>query len=301
MEIEILLWLQNFREAAGRVITPLMLGVSDFADLWILFVPLIVYWVFNKKGGLMLFIGCEAAYLLMRTSKLIFCGLRPFMVDARIVPAFSVTGWSFPSGHAVTAGAVYGGLAWLSRKRSPLFSLMCVILMVLTVFSRNYLGIHFLRDTVGGLALGLVALWAVNISLADTKRENKAVIFWIVFCVISLVYVVFKSYPVDSPVDPSREIRTEFYAVGLIAGIILGRIIERKYIHFYVTGLNVKGAVVTLIGCAGFYVLLFTDIMRDSLRMFLPEWPVRFMMGVILTFYVVALWPMVIKLMGGRK
>ncbi len=258
MEIEILLWLQNFREATGRVITPLMLGVSDFADLWILFVPLLVYWVFDKKGGLFLFISCELAYFFMRTAKLIVCELRPFMADPRIIPAFNVTGWSFPSGHAVTAGVIYGGLAWLLRKRSPMFSVMCAVLTLLTVFARNYLGIHYLRDTIGGFALGVAALMAVSPTLSDTKLENKAMIFWSAFCAISLVYVVFKSYPADTHVNPAKEIRTSFYAAGLIAGIILGRIVERKYINFSVTGLNVKGAVLTLTGCVGFYVFLFT-------------------------------------------
>lgn len=295
MDIEILLALQNFRLATERVITPLLLGLSDFADLWILFLPPLVYWVFNKRGGLLLFVSCELSYFLMRISKLIVCGARPFMADPRIIPAFNATGWSFPSGHAVTAGVIYGGLAWLLRKRTPLFSVMCVILMLLTVFSRNYLGVHFMRDTIGGMTLGLIALWAVGESLIDSKHENKAMIFGIILCILSLLYVVNKSYPADSHVNPAREISTAFYAAGLVVGIILGRIVEKNFVKFQVTGINVNGLITALIGCGGFYVILFTNVIRDSLRLYLPEWPTRFAVGLFMALYVMLIWPFVIS------
>ena len=65
---------------------------------------------------------------------------------------------SFPSGHAVTIGAVVGALACLfPRYRALLF-----ILAFILAFSRVVTGFHFLSDVFGGLFLGIViAQWCI--------------------------------------------------------------------------------------------------------------------------------------------
>src|SRR4051794_15121571 len=67
---------------------------------------------------------------------------------------------SFPSDHAVMAGAVAGGL-WLVSRRLGLIAAVAAVVMA---FSRVYIAAHYPWDVVAGLALGvLVALagWAL--------------------------------------------------------------------------------------------------------------------------------------------
>ena len=64
---------------------------------------------------------------------------------------------SFPSDHAVAAGAVIVGLILVSR---GLLAWIGVIAALLIAFSRLYLGVHYPHDTLAGLALG------VGVSLA---------------------------------------------------------------------------------------------------------------------------------------
>jgi glycerophosphoryl diester phosphodiesterase len=60
----------------------------------------------------------------------------------------------FPSGHAQGSMTVFGYL--FAEYRNVWLRWLAVILIVLVAFSRPYLGVHYLGDTVGGLAIGLL-------------------------------------------------------------------------------------------------------------------------------------------------
>lgn len=98
---------------------------------------------------------------------------------------YAVDHFSFPSGHATTAMALYGLLAYLLYKRYTgrtqrrLLLAAAVILIILVGFSRVYLGVHYLSDVLAGFLVG--ALWLlVGISLIEVmmyrsnKRERKS-------------------------------------------------------------------------------------------------------------------------------
>jgi undecaprenyl-diphosphatase len=63
--------------------------------------------------------------------------------------------FSFPSDHAVVAGAVAAGLLFLDRR----LGVVAVLAAVVMAFARVYVGAHYPGDVVAGLAVGaLVAL-----------------------------------------------------------------------------------------------------------------------------------------------
>jgi membrane-associated phospholipid phosphatase len=62
---------------------------------------------------------------------------------------------SFPSGHSVSAFALYGFLAFSVRRGKFAVSLFCFYLAVMVGFSRMYLLFHFLRDVTVGAGIGL--------------------------------------------------------------------------------------------------------------------------------------------------
>ena len=82
-------------------------------------------------------------------------------------------GFSFPSGHATSATAVYGGLGTvLTVGRRRLRYLAAGVVILLISSSRVILQVHYVRDIVAGIALG-AALIAVSRWLAGTESTPR--------------------------------------------------------------------------------------------------------------------------------
>ncbi|MBR2173137.1 phosphatase PAP2 family protein [Sphingopyxis sp.] len=76
------------------------------------------------------------------------------------------TSYSYPSGHATSAAAVYLLLAWLAPPRwRPYAWTLAAAMVILNGFSRIMLGVHWASDIVGGTMLGaafaLLGVWWV--------------------------------------------------------------------------------------------------------------------------------------------
>lgn len=82
--------------------------------------------------------------------------------------------YSFPSGHASSAAALYLMLGWMAsrpltlRRRTAAWTLACAIIL-LTAASRVYVGAHWPSDVVGGMVLG-GALAGLAIAFAAGAR-----------------------------------------------------------------------------------------------------------------------------------
>ena len=163
MDIEYLLWLQNLRDSCGEILTPFMVWLSDdFAEGVLLIVPFIVYWCMSKRGGMFLLLSMGISQFLANVIKMTFCVYRPFIRDPRVIPyGHKSSSYSFPSGHTMTAAPILGGLASLSREeymhpsRVNIFLawLLCPVMILAVMFSRNYLGAHTPQDVIAGLIL----------------------------------------------------------------------------------------------------------------------------------------------------
>ena len=86
-------------------------------------------------------------------------------------------GFSFPSGHTISALLLYGTLLLLVYKklhgkyRKPLI-IIFTIMIVLIGFSRIYFGVHYLTDVIGGYLLGLAILLVSNIFMNKEFSKN---------------------------------------------------------------------------------------------------------------------------------
>jgi len=312
MDIEILLWLQDFRIATGDILTPFVNWLSHAAITWLLFVPFFVYWCINKKAGLFMIMSVCLSRFLNGIMKVTACAYRPFVRDSRIIPAgYKPSGYSFPSGHTMWASPILGGLIVLTRKKSRLFAWLCGLLIILVAFSRMYLGVHTPQDVICGTLAGLFAVWLASFIMKRLERETSFLMAGLLLCVLGVIYTAFKPYPMDYVdgkllVDPERMMLDTFYAVGLMAGFIAGRFVERKYIGFSATGLNIRGIILAVIGLVPVYFIAWTfagdyKFLYDFLGSMFGVKGGRFVMGVILTFWTVAIWPCVIKLTEAKK
>ena len=90
-------------------------------------------------------------------------------ISAAFEPSFS-----FPSGHAAAAVALYGFIAYILCTLFPTWKKIILSLALLFIMgiglSRLYLGVHFLSDILAGYALG--CLWLLmGIEIARRKKD----------------------------------------------------------------------------------------------------------------------------------
>lgn len=111
-------------------------------------------------------------------SKLLFHRVRP--ADALLLEQ----SYSFPSGHATIAIALYGFLAYLAIRFSPNFIRQVRIFFTMFLFavllglSRIVLNEHYLSDVLGGFLVG--TLWLiVSISLTEWLSARGKIIWQI--------------------------------------------------------------------------------------------------------------------------
>jgi len=70
-------------------------------------------------------------------------------------PGAGTDGFGFPSGHAIGATVVYGGLAGMLAPRDRRVTRVAAALVVVVAASRVIIGVHYLVDVVVGVAVGV--------------------------------------------------------------------------------------------------------------------------------------------------
>lgn len=97
---------------------------------------------------------------------------------AALIPVYTEDSYSFPSGHATAAVALYGFMIYCVWRSTPRWShrinaLFAGVGMIVCIgFSRLYLGVHFLSDVLSGYLIGL--LWLIiSISIAEWQRSRR--------------------------------------------------------------------------------------------------------------------------------
>ncbi|WP_224269472.1 phosphatase PAP2 family protein [Haloprofundus salinisoli] len=125
----------------------------------------LLYWLTDREraatltalvfGGAALVVGLKGAFALPR----------PPVETALVVE----TGYGFPSGHAVIATVLYGGLAALVDvgRRAVRYAAATVLVVVVSL-SRVVIGVHYVGDVLAGAALAAAFLW---VALRVTRRE----------------------------------------------------------------------------------------------------------------------------------
>lgn len=115
------------------------------------------------------------SFFLDNVLKLVFQHPRPTQAIIAIPDSYS-----FPSGHAVAASALYITLALIAahgeRRQRPRRILIWsgVAVAVLVAWSRVYLGVHYFSDVVGGLLLGGAGSVAAARVLSRADRDQAA-------------------------------------------------------------------------------------------------------------------------------
>ncbi|MBR5091541.1 MAG: phosphatase PAP2 family protein [Ruminiclostridium sp.] len=305
MDIEYLLFWQSFRNSINDALTPFMEMISLFAVTYLIIVPTFIYWCVDKRKGLYTLASYNVCVAVNAVVKLTCCVYRPWIRDSRILPAgdaiTTATGYSFPSGHTSTAVPIYGGLAVGAWKKMRWVSVICIICIALTGFSRNYLGVHTPQDVLVGLTFGIVTLWLMSVLFsyleAHPGKENIFLAAGVIFGIAALFYITLKPYPMDIVdgeilVDPRKMMTDGYGDIGMMIAFCVGRFVEKTWIK-YEPVLTKKTLAAGVTGVVLTFFLIET--IKSPLRELLGQHWGSLAANSVIMIFIVALWPAVMK------
>ena len=156
-----------------------ILDVITFAGKWEIIVPisfLIAFLWFCKKqypeALVLLFTMCANSAFVHFAKNFVERPRPPFLYHYELT-------FSYPSGHAATAMAFYGILAYILIKRARcawvkiILPICAVAIIAIIGYTRIYLGVHFASDVLGGYLAGLIWLSAGYILYRNVKLKEK--------------------------------------------------------------------------------------------------------------------------------
>jgi len=308
IDLQYLSWLQDIRNATGGIFDEFFNGLSKFAVDLMPFLPFLVFWSLSRKWGYRFMLTHIFGELLNGIIKLTVCAYRPWIRSDKIVPAgdskTAATGYSFPSGHSLSAGTTYGTAAVATWKKKKWVAVLCILLILLTGFSRNFLGVHTPQDVIVGITEAFVMIFLIGLLMkwmdGNGKRADLMTVAGILFVIGSLLYITLKPYPMDYSengellVDPKSMMNDSFKACGMALGLLIGSFVERHYIHFRVP----KGAkLLPLMAGVGLGILFgWKNYFAGAtvIPLLGKHWG-NLLARFIMVFFAVAVWPLVIR------
>ncbi len=307
MDIQYLLWLQDIRNATGGVFDEFFNALSKFAVDIMPFLPFIVFWCVDKKWGYRYITTWGIGELVNGLIKLTVCAYRPWIRSELIEPAgdskVAATGYSFPSGHTNNGTITYGTtFVWQKNKRRWL-AVVCIILIVLTAFSRNFLGVHTPQDVIVGLCEASFLIWIVGVVSKKLEGNEKLTdiitLGGILVVIASLCYILLKPYPMDYIdgvllVDPQKMMNDSFKACGSVVGLLIGSYIDRHYLHYEIP---VNSSSLPILACIGGALMFaWKELFAPAtvVAAFGGHWG-NFIARGLMVFFAICIWPAVIK------
>ena len=291
--------------------TPFLEWLSHFAVSGLILLPALIYWCIDKKKGFFILTATSACLVVNSVIKLTACVYRTWIRDPRITPAGDAikeaTGYSFPSGHTAAAGPMLGGTAMCFKEKKAVPPI-CIIILLMVAFSRNYLGVHTPQDVLVALTLSICCLYFMRklfLRLEEhPEEEDKWLLIFFLVSAAALVYVTVKPYPMDYVdgkllVDPKDMMRDGYKDFGQMCALCLGRYAEKHCVRFRPTGFNAKGIAV---GVAGLVPIVLVRKVLDKVLVSVFGVLIGGMLGrCALVLVIILVWPVVIRMICGQE
>ena len=313
MDMDILLFLQEFRNGAGAFLTDFLSKMTFLGELnSALVIMAVLYWSVSKELGAYLLMGWSGNRLVNGALKVTFCAYRPWIRDARILPygnsMTTATGYSFPSGHTMNAATVFGGGA-LRRDLPRALRIALGVIVALVAFSRIYLGVHTPQDVLVGTAAGMLVM-ALILRLmqwiaAHPEKDVLVVCVGTALGIAIALYARLKGYPEDYDtegrliVDGVKMANDTFKGVGYCVAFLIGWLLERRFVGFSTEVPLAQKLTRAVVGLLGYYAVSL--ILGALLKAWLPGPAGTTLSCFLQMFYVAFLFPLCAKRMERRR
>ncbi len=212
---------------AGSWLDMAMLAItSTGSEIFYMIALPILYWCWDRRRAI--YVG--AVFLVSMTVndalKCLFNNPRPD--PEKLIPGirelathYRPKGPGFPSGHAQGSTTFWGTIAVMTGNRAV--RIACMSLIILVIYSRLYMGVHYLGDVIGGLALGALCLVIIIPAARITGKYYRSVsplLITILLLLIPLgIYIAI----------PGHHINT---TMGTISGFLIGALLAEDRVRF---------------------------------------------------------------------
>jgi membrane-associated phospholipid phosphatase len=313
MDINILLALQQFREGVGGIFTNFLYKMTWFGEMDVALVIIaLIYWCASKDTGTYLMLGWSGNRIINGVLKVSVCAYRPWIRDARVLPYSkaleTATGYSFPSGHSMNAGSVFGGMA-IRKGIKTGFRVLLWIALGLVAFSRIFFGVHTPQDILVGSGAGVLGMFLAGKLLvwmeSHSDKDILVAVIGIIIAAIAAVYSATKSYPVDYDaegkllVDGMKMANDTFKAVGWAGAFSIGWVLERRFVRF-TTECTMQDRFIRMTGgLLGYYVV--TLIINPPIKSAVAGFGGTVITCFLQMFYVVFVFPAIMTAIQKRQ
>ena len=312
MDLRYLLLLQQFRESAGDLMTALMMLVTNFATIGSAVLCVIIFWTVDRILGYWVIINTVSGLFINNVIKLTACVYRPWIRWQELDPPEkaieTATGYSFPSGHTQIASSFFGSCAMSARKDHKAVSAFCIAVILLTAFSRNFLGVHTLTDVLTSILISAVMI-AVNARLFERVRTDRSLLIKLLAAgcaaaVLAIIYFTIKTYPMDYLdgdliVDPAEMKNDGYAAAGAFLGTLAGAYIEIRHVRFTTEGtLPVR---ILRVICGLPFVLVLMFVLKKPIYSIAGTAAGHVIIYTVLTLYIIAGYPAVFTAVRRRR
>lgn len=290
--MEFLHLLEGIRTPAGNVFFSVCTSLGTEIALIALFA--INYWCVDKKFAYEIGASFFLSGLLVQGIKITCRVPRPFVRDTSLTPVSSAvsgaTGYSFPSAHTQTSASVMLPAA-VEYRRKRLFSAICILLMLLTAFSRMYLGVHTPEDVITAFLLTLVSTAAVLFAMR--RFGDKTVVpINIILAAGAVISVIYGAVLRSEGIIDYKYLADCIKSAGACLGFSSGIFLERKYAEFTPShssfGRSAARLFFGLLGAGMIYSskLLYSDVLfLDGARYFLTVFWITFIYPKLIVTY----------------
>ena len=238
MNLSFLYSLESIRNPVLDVIMQFFTELGSEAVFMV--IALAVFWCVSKaEGYYLLFIGFLGT-ILNQFLKLAFRIARPWVKNPEFTIVESAragaTGYSFPSGHTQNVVGTLGGLARWNKQ--TWLRVACIATLVLTSFSRMYLGVHTLLDVSVSFAIATALVFGLYPIVRRCAAEPKKM--YVLLAVMTAIATAFMLYANLTEFRVADEQyanivegrKNSFSLLGALLGFCLGYTLERKYVNF---------------------------------------------------------------------
>lgn len=304
MDLRYLLLLQQFRESTGELMTSFMMLITNFAMIGSAVLCVIVFWTVDIVLGYWLISNTVSGLFINNVIKLTACVYRPWIRWPQLDPPEraieSATGYSFPSGHTQVASSFFGTCSLSMWKKNNAVSAFCAAVILLTAFSRNFLGVHTLTDVLTSILISVVLI-AVSARLFEKVQKDRSLLYKLiaagcVAAVLAIIYFTFKTYPMDYIdgdliVDPVEMKNDGYAAAGAFLGVLAGAYIEIRYVRFTTDGtLPIK---ILRVLCGLPFILILMLVLKKPVYSLIGTAAGHFTIYTVAALYLVAGYPAV--------